>query len=512
MSYGSRSNTVDTPVRLQPSGQRVWAAVILFVAATLAVPMAPSAQAVKKRPAPILSLNESGSFTLNVVDELPAYRDFALDIGDDVFAVDIRIEDAPADLDLLLYDQDDELVAYSELPVYNEHLRLSRISETPLQTGRYRLEVGYQYSRSPRVDGEALTTIPFQLSVDAVIPDVQDTLMPGESRTGRLLPESAMVDLYEITVPTGSPALRIDISDTDGDLDIFLNRGTPGIDPFRSDHWSQSVRSHESIVIDRTSIPSLRPGTYYAMVIDQVSDNYPADYRITVHDDETAPDSLHVDLTPPEPSTPLERALLSTVEILTFSGGGSGVIVSPEGLILTNYHVILDESGLPARDITVGMSLDHGRPPREMYTGRVVQTAVDRDLALIEITAGRYGEALPEGVKFPFLPGRFDAIPPIGSNLSFIGFPSIGGTGSRASVTFTRGTVAGYQDVPFGRLIKTDAEINEGSSGGAALDDQFRVIGFPTEVVGLDAGQLAYIYPITAIPESWRETIYGQRD
>jgi len=248
------------------------------------------------------------------------------------------------------------------------------------------------------------------------------------------------------------------------------------------------------------------------MVIDQVSDNYPADYRITIHDDETAPDSLHVDLTPPIPSTPLERALLSTVEILTFSSGGSGVIVSPEGLILTNYHVILDESGLPARDITVGMSLDHGRPPRELYTGRVVQTAADRDFALIEITAGRYGEALPEGVQFPFLPGRFDAIPPIGSNLSFIGFPSIGGTGSRASITFTRGTVAGYQDVPFGRLIKTDAEINEGSSGGAALDDQFRVIGFPTEVVGLDAGQLAFIYPITAIPESWREIIYGQRD
>ncbi len=483
---------------------------VLVVASLL--PQAVSAQYAKKSPVSMLALNQSGSYSLNVVEEVPAYRDFELEVPDSVFAMEIRIENAPADLDLLLYNQSDELIAFSEQPLYNERLRLSRISDIPLQSGRYRLEVGYQYTRYPRVNGEALTTVPFQLTVDVVSPQVKDTLTPGESRTGRLLPESAMVDVYEITVPVGSSALRIDISDTDGDLDIFLNRGFLQVDPFQADHWSQSVRSSETLIIDRTSIPPLRPGTYYAFVIDQVSDNFPADYRITVHDDVEAPVSLHTTPTHPVPATAMERALLSTVEVLTFSGGGSGVIVSPDGHILTNYHVILDESGMPATDLIVGMSIDHGRPPRELYKAHVIQTAPDRDLALIRITSGRYGEVLPEGVEFPFLPGRFEEPPPIGNSLSFIGYPSIGGTGSRASITFTRGTVAGYQDVSFGRLIKTDAEINEGSSGGAALDDEFRVVGFPTEVVGLDAGQLAFIYPISAIPELWREIIYDRRD
>ncbi len=78
-------------------------------------------------------------------------------------------------------------------------------------------------------------------------------------------------------------------------------------------------------------------------------------------------------------------------------------------------------------------------------------------------------------------------------------------------MTYTRGVVAGFQTVPFGRIIKTDAVINEGSSGGAALDDQMRLVGLTTEVVGFDTSQLGYIYPVMSIPESWLQTISGNR-
>ena len=154
----------------------------------------------------------------------------------------------------------------------------------------------------------------------------------------------------------------------------------------------------------------------------------------------------------------------------------------------------------------IGVSVDHTRPPAERFRAEVIAHAQDRDLALLRITSGRYGEALPAGYRFPAVPMRISALS-ITEDLQFIGYPWIGGTGSRASITYTRGTVAGFQKTGFGLLVKSDGEINAGNSGGAALDGEFRLIGLPTSVVGANAGQLAYVVPITAIPEAWHGII-----
>jgi S1-C subfamily serine protease len=369
------------------------------------------------------------------------------------------------------------------------------------------VEIAYQYSAPPRVADATLTEIPYELTVHAAIPEVTAIMRPGDSRTGRLEPEDGMLRIYRIDVPTGTQALRLDISESDADVDLFLNPDTPAVDPFTAAYWAQSVRSSEVLVVEPSSDPPLRPGTYYATVIDQISDTYPADYRISVHDRSDAPPHLLRPIQPVVAPTPRDRPLLATVEVLTFSGGGSGVVVHPDGYILTNRHVVLADSGDPAEEITIGISENYARPPAARYLAEVVETSEERDLALLKIVSGRYGEPIPPGTAFVFLEPRFSPVPAIGDDLRFVGYPSIGGTGSRASVTYTRGTVAGYRDVPFGRLIKTDAEINEGSSGGAAIDTDRRLIGLPTEVVGLDAGQLAYIYPIAAIPRSWRAII-----
>lgn len=441
------------------------------------------------------------------MEESPAYRRFTVEIPETVFSVEIAIENAPADLDIILYSDGGEIVTYSESTRYNETLSLTRIGDPPLLPGRYDVEIGYQYSEPPRVDARRLTEIPFDLTVHAVVPEVVATVSPGNTRRARLTPEEGMVQIYEIDVPIGSSALRLDLSDTTADVDLFLNRDRPAVDPYTADYWSQSVRAFETLTIDRNSDPPLRPGRYYVTVIDQLSDAYPVEYLLSVSDRAEPPVHLQRSSPPPRAQTQLDRLLLSTVEILTYNGGGSGVVVHPDGYIVTNYHVILADSGRPADTITVGYSSDYGTPPTEMYLAEVVETLEDRDLALLKIESGRYGEPIPEGTVFEYVEARFDATPRIGDDLRFVGYPSIGGTGSRASITFTKGTVAGYQDVPFGRLIKTDAEINEGSSGGAAIDDNFRLVGFPTEVVGLDAGQLAYIYPVSAIPERWRRII-----
>jgi S1-C subfamily serine protease len=316
-----------------------------------------------------------------------------------------------------------------------------------------------------------------------------------------------MAHLYRIDVPTGTPALRLDISDTAGDIDLFVSHDRIPLDSRGTDYQSQSIRSTESLTIDRNSTPGLRPGAYYVLVLDQVSDDFPSPYTLTVHDAHEPPPSLQTPVTYPEAEGGLDRAVLATVEILTDYGGGSGVLVNEEGYILTNRHVIVNYADSPAQNITIGFSRDLGAPAEELFQARVVEAAEDRDLALLQIVSGRYDQELPSPRTFPFVPIRSGPEVSIGDTLHFIGYPWIGSTGSRSTVTYTRGVVAGFQAVPFGRIIKTDAVINEGSSGGAALDDELQLVGLTTEVVGFDTSQLGYIYPVASMAESWLEII-----
>lgn len=459
----------------------------------------------------IAPLNEPVQAVLPLVDTEVHALTYRVKLPEDAFALTVEIEDAPADLDLVMYTTTGEMVTFSEQPAYNETLSLRRNGDPALEGGYFDFEVLYQLSHPPVVDGEELTQIPFQITFSVVQPTVRRELSTSASVSAVLLPEEAMAHLYRVTVPTGTPALRLDISDTTGDLDLFLSRGEAPLDRWEADHRSQSIRSTESLTIDRNSGPALRPGTYYVMVLDQVSDSFPSPYTLTVHDSHEPPEALRTAITYPSAESGLNRSVLATVEILTDYGGGSGVLVSREGHILTNRHVIVNYADTPAEDITIGFSLDPGSPAEELFQARVLDEAADRDLALLQITSGRYGQELPTPRNFPAVEIRRTPGIAIGDTLHFVGYPWIGSTVSRSTVTYTRGVVAGFQTVPFGRIIKTDAVINEGSSGGAALDDQMRLVGLTTEVVGFDTSQLGYIYPVMSIPESWLQTISGNR-
>ena len=426
----------------------------------------------------------------------------------DVFEVRIEIQNAPVDLDILVYDAQEELVIASELDRFDERLHLSRIGFPALLTGLHTVEIAYQHADPPVVDGERLTEIPFELELRGIRPTVERVLSPGQSARGRLVPLDAMLTAYQIEVPPGTGTLRIDIGETDGDVDLFVNRGRPVANPFDSEYIAQTVRPSERLVITRESDPPLRPGTYYALVIDQTAKALAAEFTITVHDESTPPVLLRRPIEPlPEPTTPLENAILATVEILTDHTAGSGVIVNRTGMILTNWHVVQSDSGRAAERLTVAFSRDITRPAQELFQAEIVETSVERDIALLQITSGRYGQALPPDYTFPFLPlANGDGVR-IGTTLGFLGYPGIGGAGSRASITYTRGIVAGFYRVAIGNLIKTDADVNAGSSGGAAIDTAFRLVGLPTEVIGRDAGQIAYVYPVSIIPRSWRTRI-----
>jgi S1-C subfamily serine protease len=95
----------------------------------------------------------------------------------------------------------------------------------------------------------------------------------------------------------------------------------------------------------------------------------------------------------------------------------------------------------------------------------------------------------------------------MGQPLTIIGYPGIGGTGSRSSISITKGIVSGFQRTPFGTIIKTDAEINGGNSGGAAINAYYELVGLPTMVVNEDAGQMGFIHPVNLLPRDWVDLI-----
>jgi len=188
---------------------------------------------------------------------------------------------------------------------------------------------------------------------------------------------------------------------------------------------------------------------------------------------------------PGTPATALERALRATVQLITpidgerRSSGGSGSVLTEKGHILTNFHVVGDpKTGklYNARGtIYVAVSpADLRGAPQVQYIAEVVKSDQKLDLALLRVRATRDGKALPADLGLMTLPvGDSDTVA-IGDELSIIGFPGLGGD----TVTYTKGSVAGFLAAE--GWIKTDAEINSGNSGGAAINRAGQLVGIPS--------------------------------
>ncbi len=177
---------------------------------------------------------------------------------------------------------------------------------------------------------------------------------------------------------------------------------------------------------------------------------------------------------------------------LRFFGWGSGTVISRDGLILTNYHVV-DVSRLAreaARErnvkvlegkMVVLFTRQTDQPPVATYIADVVDALPKLDLAVLRITSDLTGKEVdPSTLNLPFIElGDSDQVE-IEDALRIYGYPSIGGS----TITFTRGSVSGFDSEPGVRgraWIKTDATISGGNSGGAALNDAGQLVGVPTQ-------------------------------
>ena len=155
-------------------------------------------------------------------------------------------------------------------------------------------------------------------------------------------------------------------------------------------------------------------------------------------------------------------------------GQGSGVIVSPDGYIVTNNHVVAD-----AVDVEVILA------DRRQYKGKVVATDPKTDVAVVKIQAA----------NLPTATWGDSSQLAVGDFVLAIGNP----LGLSRTVTFGIVSAVGRADVgvaDFEDFIQTDAPINPGNSGGALVNIQGELVGINTAIASPTGGSVGVGFAI----------------
>ncbi len=164
-------------------------------------------------------------------------------------------------------------------------------------------------------------------------------------------------------------------------------------------------------------------------------------------------------------------------------GQGSGVIVAPDGYVLTNNHVIAG-----ARTVTVTL------PDKREFKGRIVGTDPKTDIAVIKI----------DGSNLPTIPWGDSSKLQVGEYVLAIGNPF----GLNSTVTLGivsalgrgRMGITQYED-----FIQTDAAINPGNSGGALVNTRGELVGINTAIFSQTGGYQGVGF---AVPTTMSKPIY----
>lgn len=446
------------------------------------------------------------------------YDTFTFEVGPDDFAVRLSLSDAPADLDIFVKHEQEiqsyEYVdAYSDSHDYNETLFFSRLSDPPLEEGRYFVDVVYNRVSLPFEKWSRLKEIPFKIKLETISATQHTKLKPGRAAYGELVPEEGMAATYSIEIPEGQTHCRIDLFDTKADLDLLVGYEKPVLTRKNADYLRESFIGQESIVLDGSEDePELPPGTYYITVFDAVSNERPEQFGLQVSFQSEPPEKLLSIPRFPRSDDELQQAFLSTVEVVGEAGRGAGCLVSEDGLFLTNWHVVRGLDGDVSEDIYVAAGLSQQNPPRELFKAELLDYDDETDLALLQIESGLYGQSLPSDYEFPYFRFADTQGVQIGQPLSFIGYPESGGSSSRVSVSITRGIVSGFEREADSVLIKTDAVITPGNSGGAAINAFYELVGLPTFTVGEKNSPMGFIRPVSEIPTAWQQKITRRRN
>jgi serine protease Do len=158
------------------------------------------------------------------------------------------------------------------------------------------------------------------------------------------------------------------------------------------------------------------------------------------------------------PTTSVENtvhdALPAVVRIAGANKSGSGFFIMSDGLIVTNAHVVRDESS-----VTVTVANGTSMQSSTIYTDE------DRDLAFVKVA----------GTNYPTLRLQ-TALPNPGADVIAIGSP----VSDQLTNSVTKGVVSGVRHGSHGVWIQTDTALNPGNSGGPLLNTSGEVVGVNT--------------------------------
>ncbi len=151
----------------------------------------------------------------------------------------------------------------------------------------------------------------------------------------------------------------------------------------------------------------------------------------------------------------LAALVKAVVTIETSDGHGSGFLVTNDGYLITNAHVVDDQSAVKVR-FEQGFTLD----------GNVVKVNRDFDVALVKVP----------GNDLPALSAGDDAGLQLGEEIFAIGTP----LDKELGQTVTRGIMSGRREFEGRSFLQTDVSINAGNSGGPLIDESGKVVGVAT--------------------------------
>ena len=256
-----------------------------------------------------------------------------------------------------------------------------------------------------------------------------------------------------------------------------------------------TINSTQRAMALAAAVGSLLVVVFFAYLLSGLGREASSDFRQPASDVLTVADEPDLSVSADDPSPPTIAELAqATVQIVGLDDdgesvcAGSGVLVGSQGIILTNAHVVAADESCQFTRIGVAVTKNITEPPSLMYLADTLVSDPLLDLAVLRISGPLSSDEGPDiPPNFPGASlGDSDEVQ-LGDNVRILGYPVIGGD----TITSTTGSVSGFStqlEIGSRALIKTDAAISAGNSGGMALNDDGEVIGIPTRARASDTG------------------------